>query len=202
MSTARRIRIASCNFELNGNGDYEKWLAMQQRLAGLRPTILCRQETFGYAPTGRGATLFGESKRITKLAGDLGPVEHATALYYDPAVFEQITLWDTEWPVHEGALRELTEETGVHVAAEDLEFCQLVHYRDTDGVRAIGVVFTAQRWQGEPHNAEPHKHQQILWIDPGNPPADCHPYTQQVLANFTAGQLYGPIDLAAIGGAA
>ncbi|MFF0125848.1 hypothetical protein ACFYTG_09015 [Streptomyces mirabilis] len=98
MSTARRIRIASCNFELNGNGDYEKWLAMQQRLAGLRPTILCRQETFGYAPTGRGATLFGESKRITKLVGDLGPVKHATALYYDPAEFEQITLWDTEWP--------------------------------------------------------------------------------------------------------
>ncbi|MFE9880173.1 NUDIX domain-containing protein [Streptomyces sp. NPDC005784] len=104
--------------------------------------------------------------------------------------------------VHEGALRELTEETGVHVAAEDLEFCQLVHYRDADGVRVIGVVFTARRWQGEPRNTEPHKHQQVLWIDPGNPPADCHPYTRQVLANFTAGRLYGPIDLAAIGGAA
>ncbi|MCT9075309.1 hypothetical protein [Streptomyces fulvoviolaceus] len=98
MSTARLIRIVSCNFELNGNGDYEAWLAMQQRLAGLRPTILCRQETFGYAPTGRGATLFGESKRITKLAGDLGPGKHATALYYDPKVFDQLTLWDTEWP--------------------------------------------------------------------------------------------------------
>ncbi|WP_234333362.1 NUDIX domain-containing protein [Streptomyces viridochromogenes] len=59
--------------------------------------------------------------------------------------------------VHEGALRELTEETGVHVAAEDLEFCQLVHYRSPDGVRVIGTVFTAQRWRGEPRNAEPHK---------------------------------------------
>lgn len=98
MSTARRIRIVNCNFELNGNGDYAKWLAMQKRLADLRPTILCRQETFGYAPTGRGATLFGESKRITKLVGDLGPGKHATALYYDPEVFEQITPWDTEWP--------------------------------------------------------------------------------------------------------
>ncbi|WP_216586434.1 hypothetical protein [Streptomyces brasiliscabiei] len=98
MSTARQIKVVGCNFELNGNGDHEKWLAMQKRLAGLRPTILCRQETFGYAVTGRGSTSFAESKRITKLAGDLGPGKHATALYYDPAVFEQITLWDTEWP--------------------------------------------------------------------------------------------------------
>ncbi|MEV5998867.1 hypothetical protein AB0M25_06165 [Streptomyces griseomycini] len=94
----RRIRIVSCNFELNGNGDYQKWRAMHQRLAALRPTILCRQETFGYAPTGRGATLFAESQRILKLAGALGPNRHATALYYDPEVFEQITVWDTEWP--------------------------------------------------------------------------------------------------------
>jgi hypothetical protein len=81
MSTARCIRIVSCNSELNGNGDYEAWLAMQQRLAYLHPMILCRQETFLYAPTGPGATLFGESKRITKLVGDLGPGKHATALY-------------------------------------------------------------------------------------------------------------------------
>ncbi|MFE9449628.1 hypothetical protein [Streptomyces sp. NPDC006739] len=98
MSTARQIKVVSYNFELNGNGDYEKWLAMQQRLAGLRPTILCRQETFGYALTGRGSTAFCESKRITKLAGNLSPGKHATALYYDPAVFEQIPLWDTDWP--------------------------------------------------------------------------------------------------------
>lgn len=102
----------------------------------------------------------------------------------------------------EGALRELAEETGVHVAAEDLEFCQLVHYLDTDGVRVIGAVFTAQRWQGEPRNAEPNKHDGILWIDPGNPPSDCHPYTRKVLENFSAGRLYSTISIAASGGAA
>lgn len=104
--------------------------------------------------------------------------------------------------VHQGALRELAEETDVRVASEDLEFCQLVHYLDTDGVRVIGAVFTAQRWQGVPVNAEPHKHDGILWIDPGNPPRDCHPYTREVLESFTAGRLYTTITVSADGGAA
>lgn len=95
---SRRIRVVSFNFELNGDGDYQKWLAVHQRLASLHPTVLSRQETFGYAPTGRGSKLFSESKRILKLAGELGPGRHATALYYDPEVFEQINVWDTEWP--------------------------------------------------------------------------------------------------------
>ncbi|MGW0708925.1 hypothetical protein ACWD4G_23750 [Streptomyces sp. NPDC002643] len=98
MTPPRRIKIVSCNFELNGGGDHAKWLAMHERLAALRPTLLCRQENVGHARTGRGSTLFGESKRILKLAGELGPGLGSTALYYDPDAFEQITLWDTEWP--------------------------------------------------------------------------------------------------------
>ncbi|GAB2992511.1 hypothetical protein GCM10023080_068000 [Streptomyces pseudoechinosporeus] len=102
----------------------------------------------------------------------------------------------------EGALRELHEETGVHVAARDLEFCQTVHYQGPDGVLVIGVVFTAQRWQGEPRNTEPDKHDAVLWIDPGHPPAACHPYTRQVLENFVAGRLYGNITVPTSGGGA
>ncbi|MFM9462727.1 NUDIX domain-containing protein [Streptomyces scabiei] len=102
----------------------------------------------------------------------------------------------------EGAVRELYEETGIRVAARDLEICQTVHYLGPNGMRVIGVVFTAQRWVGEPHNAEPDKHKAILWIDPGNPPSDCHPYTREVLANFMTGRLYGNITVTASGGGA
>ncbi|MFJ8018742.1 NUDIX domain-containing protein [Streptomyces sp. NPDC096311] len=101
----------------------------------------------------------------------------------------------------EGAARELHEETGVRAAVEDLEICQTVHYCDPDQVRVIGVVFTAQRWRGEPYNAEPDKHDSVLWIEPGNPPADCHPCTRAVLENFVAGRLYGNITVPASGGA-
>jgi endonuclease/exonuclease/phosphatase family metal-dependent hydrolase len=99
MKARRLIRVVSCNFERNGGGNREKWLAMHQRLAALRPTILCRQENPGHAQSGAGRKLFNDSKRILSLSGDLGPKLGSTALYYDPEVFEQITVWETaEWP--------------------------------------------------------------------------------------------------------
>lgn len=94
----RIIRVASCNFERNGRGDYDTWLTMHQRLATLRPTLLCRQENPGHGRTGAERTLFNESQRILGLTGELGPGLGSTALYYDPEVFEQLTVWDTEWP--------------------------------------------------------------------------------------------------------
>ncbi|MCX5328383.1 MULTISPECIES: NUDIX domain-containing protein [unclassified Streptomyces] len=102
----------------------------------------------------------------------------------------------------EGAARELYEETGVLVPVRDVEVCQTVHYRGPDGVRVIGVVFTAEWWVGERRNAEQDKHTGVLWIDTGNPPGDCHPYTREVLANFAAGRQYGNITVAASGGGA
>lgn len=102
---SRTIRVVTCNFELNGRGDRSKWLTMHERLAQLRPTILCRQENNGHTPVGAGRTLFNESKSILGLAGELGPQRGSTALYYDPEVFEEITVWDTErWFLHPTAM--------------------------------------------------------------------------------------------------
>ncbi|MFI0218856.1 NUDIX domain-containing protein [Streptomyces lydicus] len=92
-----------------------------------------------------------------------------------------------------GAARELGEEVGIHVAVEDLEFCQLVHFLAPDGARVIGAAFTAQRWEGEPYNCEHGKHTALVWVDPEHPPDDCHPYTRAVLENFAAGVLYANI---------
>lgn len=102
--------------------------------------------------------------------------------------------------VDERALRELAEETCVHVAPEDLEFCQLMHDKDANGVRVIGTVFTTRRWQGEAHYAETGKHDAILWIDPASPPPDCRPYARAVLASFNAGRLYTTLTVSAGGG--
>ncbi|WP_329127458.1 NUDIX domain-containing protein [Streptomyces sp. NBC_01465] len=97
--------------------------------------------------------------------------------------------------VSAGALREAHEEVGVTVDEENLEFCGLIHYRGEAGGR-LGTVFMAQRWQGEPFNAEPDKHTGLVWAQPSQPPADCHPYTAAVLRAFSAGSLYTPVNWA------
>ncbi|WP_406141679.1 NUDIX domain-containing protein [Streptomyces sp. NBC_01089] len=93
----------------------------------------------------------------------------------------------------EGAARELLEEAGVHVGEGELEFCQLSHFRTQDD-HVIGVAFAAQQWQGEPYNREQGKHTALVWVDPGQPPSDCHPFTAAVLRNFAAGVLYAQIS--------
>lgn len=72
--------MANCNFERNGGGDKKKWLAMHQRLADLKPTILCRRENPGHARAGSGRTLVNASQRILGLSGELGPGMGATSL--------------------------------------------------------------------------------------------------------------------------
>ncbi|MEK8146366.1 hypothetical protein NKH18_49160 [Streptomyces sp. M10(2022)] len=48
---------------------------------------------------------------------------------------------------------------------EQQEFCGLIHHHDPgDGPDRITAVFVAQSWAGEPHNAEPHKHEGLFWV--------------------------------------
>ncbi|MEU8579337.1 NUDIX hydrolase [Streptomyces abikoensis] len=92
-------------------------------------------------------------------------------------------------PVTTGALREVTEEVGVTIAPPDLEFCHAIHHRSPEGEGRMGMVFTAQRWSGEPSICEPEKCSQMVWADPARPPADCVPYTAAVLDQFSSGAL-------------
>jgi len=92
------IRVATCNYELNGRSNHADWLAMHQKLAALELTVLSRQEVNGYTHAGKGRDLFNESQQILNLVGELGP-RAGTALYYDREVFEGISVWDTgAWP--------------------------------------------------------------------------------------------------------
>jgi 8-oxo-dGTP pyrophosphatase MutT (NUDIX family) len=64
-----------------------------------------------------------------------------------------------------GAVRELWEETGVVVKAEDLRLAHVVH--GAWGVESpngfVTVVFVAHAWEGEPVNREPGKHERVCW---------------------------------------
>ena len=115
----RTIRAGVCNYELNGGGDHAGWLAMHQKLAALELTVLSRLEVNGYSLLGKGRDLFNESKQILNLTGELSPGA-GTALYYDPAVFEEISVWDTDaWP---GWLMPPTALTLRVRGTEDIDF--------------------------------------------------------------------------------
>ncbi|MDQ1293238.1 MAG: hypothetical protein QG608_1119 [Actinomycetota bacterium] len=73
---------------------------------------------------------------------------------------------DTGEPVTVTAVRELREETGICVKAEDLVVAHIVH--GARGVEAptgfLTVVFAVSRWTGAPANLEPAKHAAVRWV--------------------------------------
>lgn len=59
-------------------------------------------------------------------------------------------------------LREAREELGITIQPEDLQFAHVSHRRSPD-FEYIDFYFTAEKWEGEPHNAEPEKCDEIAW---------------------------------------
>ncbi|MEV7706990.1 NUDIX domain-containing protein [Streptomyces sp. NPDC088922] len=91
-------------------------------------------------------------------------------------------------PLKNAAWREAEEETGVCISVEQQEFCGLIdHHESADGPDRITVTFAAQSWAGEPHNAEPDKHEGLFWVSMEKPPPDCHPYTTSIFHMITHG---------------
>ncbi|WP_420036122.1 NUDIX domain-containing protein [Streptomyces sp. cg28] len=91
-------------------------------------------------------------------------------------------------PLDHAARREAQEEAGVIVSADQQEFCGLIHHHDpARGRDRVTAVFVAQTWQGEPHNAEPDKHEGLFWVQMERPSPDCHPYTTTIFHMLTHG---------------
>ncbi len=87
------------------------------------------------------------------------------------------------------AVRELHEETGLTVAASDLELAHVIH--GARGIEAphgfLTVVFATRRWTGSATNAEPEKHSQVCWVDTAAVPEDFVPTTYMALTRYLSG---------------
>lgn len=86
------------------------------------------------------------------------------------------------------AVREAKEEAGVDVRPEDLNHI-LTAYRKTDTLW-VDICFETTKWQGEIHNAEPHKHAELVWLDPKNLPENVVPPIRLYLDQIAAGKTY------------
>ncbi|MFF4052990.1 NUDIX domain-containing protein [Streptomyces chartreusis] len=104
-------------------------------------------------------------------------------------------------PLDHAARREAEEEAGVHINADQQEFYGIVHHHEPDdGMNRITAVFVAPSWTGEPHNAEPNRHEGLFWVPIENPPSDCHPYTIAIFRMLTHGPSYRALNWPAAGG--
>jgi 8-oxo-dGTP diphosphatase len=88
-------------------------------------------------------------------------------------------------------IREAREEIGVEVDRDDLEMVTTVHYRNPEGHARVGFFFRAQRWHGEPRNAEPHKCSQIAWFPKDTLPDNTVPYTHAGVELYRRDERFG-----------
>jgi 8-oxo-dGTP diphosphatase len=94
-------------------------------------------------------------------------------------------------PAKEAAAREAKEEAGIDIAVDDLHFVHVMHRVAEEGNHErVDFYFTATKWQGEPHNVEPEKCDDVRWFKLDELPASIAPLTKQVLAEIKAGSYY------------
>jgi 8-oxo-dGTP diphosphatase len=80
------------------------------------------------------------------------------------------------------AVRETREETGITLDPAGLRHVLSIHQRNPGSSHArIGFAFEPIRWEGEPVNAEPDKHSELVWADPSRLPLDTVGYAAAVI---------------------
>lgn len=57
------------------------------------------------------------------------------------------------------------------------------------------IVFQAERWEGEPYNAEPHMHSEIAWLRMGELPDNITPSVRKMLEAIEKEELYGELHI-------
>jgi len=87
-----------------------------------------------------------------------------------------------------GMAREAWEEAGLRLAPAALRLVHVCHRR-SDSER-MSLFFTADAWQGEPVNREPHRCDDLAWFAVGALPPNMVPYVRQALAHIRAGNPY------------
>ena len=84
--------------------------------------------------------------------------------------------------------REAAEEAGIVLRPADLRLVHLIHRRSTE--ERLSMFFSAEVWQGEPRNNEPHKCSALAWYPRDALPANMVPYVRHALEQIAQGQLY------------
>lgn len=86
------------------------------------------------------------------------------------------------------AIREAKEEIGVEIKPENLR--HVLTGDRHDDIDWIDIWFEADQWEGEPHNAEPHMHSELAWLDPNDLPENVIPSVRFYLEQIQKGETF------------
>lgn len=92
----------------------------------------------------------------------------------------------------QAAVREAKEEAGVDVKVSDLRQVLTMHRKDHQypDNNWIDVYFEALKWEGEPRNAEPDIHGELVWHSLDDLPENVIPSVKAALQHIEAGTNY------------
>lgn len=85
-------------------------------------------------------------------------------------------------------VREAYEEAGLVIGADSLKLFHISH-RNADDER-VSFFFTADSWEGEPQNMEPHKCDDLSWFPVTSLPDNVVPYVRSAIVRGLDGQIY------------
>lgn len=103
----------------------------------------------------------------------------------------------SEWfePFTIGAVREAKEEAGVDIDTKHLRFVHIAHRHkeevtDKKFMDWVDVYFEADKWDGEPYNAEEHKAERLDWLEMDNLPDNIVPSQHEAIKHILSGTTY------------
>ena len=88
------------------------------------------------------------------------------------------------------AIREAKEEVDIDVKPEDLQHALTMQRLEKEETNWIDVFFVAKKWLGEPRNAEPQKHRELLWVAPDALPENMVPNVRDALEQINKGNIF------------
>jgi 8-oxo-dGTP diphosphatase len=88
---------------------------------------------------------------------------------------------DGDETVMAAAAREAQEETGVQIDPCDILFSSVMHRHEGD--ERVDFFVQVRTWNTEPINTEPHKCDELCWMDVNNLPLNTIPYVRRAIHN-------------------
>jgi 8-oxo-dGTP diphosphatase len=81
-------------------------------------------------------------------------------------------------------IREAREEAGIIIESDNINIVGVMHRKSKD--ERIDFFLTANMWQGELINKEPHKCDDLSWFDINKLPQNMIPYVRKAIENYKA----------------